>query len=322
MKKIIVYGLGKIFHNRVKDDFIWWSKKYEIIAFCDTAYSEKNMYIDNVSYPIIKPYELTKYSFDMIMITSTKFFDEICEELKQYGIQEEQIKSIYDILWRNYIDFEELDTIKCVDIGGPSSIFRDIYDKVDLVDIVNFSTVNEWNKQGLGNVFEYKEKKGSVIINDATDLEGIEDNSYDLVLSSNNLEHIANPLKALLEWKRILKRNGRLVVVVPNKKKCFDHNRDDVTFKHLLDDYNNEVTEADLTHLDEILEKHDLSMDEQAGTYEEFKNRSLYNFENRCLHHHVFNEEVLMKIGVFLEMNVCGISSNKGIDYIVSYKKN
>jgi hypothetical protein len=58
----------------------------------------------------------------------------------------------------------------------------------------------------------------------------------------------------------------------------------------MLEDYECDTQEDDLTHLPEILQLHDLSMDPPAGTAEEFRQRSLNNFENRCLHHHVFRE--------------------------------
>lgn len=41
---------------------------------------------------------------------------------------------------------------------------------------------------------------------------------------------------------------------------------------------------------------HDLSMDSPAGNLEEFAKRSLDNFNNRCLHHYVYNDELLMEI--------------------------
>jgi hypothetical protein len=66
-------------------------------------------------------------------------------------------------------------------------------------------------------------------------------------------------------------------------------------------DFEQNVGEDDLTHLQEILEKHDLKRDPLAGSWENFKQRSLDNFSNRCLHHHVFNEhnsrELLLRAG-------------------------
>lgn len=99
---------------------------------------------------------------------------------------------------------------KCVDIGGPSSIFFPIYDMADTVDIVNFAMNNIWGKLKSG--YYYKDRLvGKVIENDATDLRSISDGSYDVVLSSNNLEHIANPMKAVKEMVRVMRLGGGIV---------------------------------------------------------------------------------------------------------------
>jgi hypothetical protein len=80
-----------------------------------------------------------------------------------------------------------------------------------------------------------------------------------------------------------------LVLIVPDKTENFDHRRPCTRLEHLLDDFQRQVDEHDMTHLEEILSLHDLSRDPAAGSAEQFKTRSLRNFENRCLHHHVFD---------------------------------
>jgi SAM-dependent methyltransferase len=185
---------------------------------------------------------------------------------------------------------------KGIEIGGPSRLFKHqlpLYSKIQDLDNVNFSQQTIWDgaiKEG--KTFRWREDKvGWQFITDGTSLPQIASESYDFVLSSNCLEHIANPLKALDSWKRILKRNGALVIVLPNKESNFDHRRPVTTFEHLLEDYYNNTDERDLTHLEEILELHDLRLDPQAGDFENFKRRSLDNFTNRALHHHVFDLE-------------------------------
>jgi len=70
----------------------------------------------------------------------------------------------------------------------------------------------------------------------------------------------------------------------------------------MLQDYDQNIQDYDLTHLPEILLMHDLSMDRSAGTREAFRERSQKNFTNRCLHHHVFDEinsrELLIQAGM------------------------
>jgi hypothetical protein len=85
-------------------------------------------------------------------------------------------------------------------------------------------------------------------------------------------------------------------LVLPDNKKTFDHRREITDFSHLLDDYKNDINEYDLTHYDEIISKHDLTLDIGAGTIDDFIIRSKSNFEFRCLHHHVFDFELLCKL--------------------------
>jgi len=198
-----------------------------------------------------------------------------------------------------------------IEIGGPSSIF----DKGSLVPIYhiirslhgcNFSTKTIWEGSiNSGETFNYyKNRKGTQYICEASDMKIIPNSMYDFVISSNCLEHVANPLKALNEWLRIMKQSGTILLILPNKDFCFDHNRPITTFSHLLSDFQNDTKEDDMTHLDEILKLHDLSMDLPAGTFEQFKARSLKNFENRALHQHVFDMVLLRQIFDYLNLNI------------------
>lgn len=188
-----------------------------------------------------------------------------------------------------------------IEIGGPSSLFKyrlPVYNNLQNLDGVNFSGATVWEgsiKEGKTYNF-FKNKTGTQFISDGTELSQIGDGAYEFLLSSNCLEHIANPLKALHEWHRILKNKGVIILVLPNKASNFDHSRPVTSFQHILDDYHNCTTEYDLTHFDEIMELHDLSRDPPAGNLENFRNRSLDNFNNRTLHHHVFDLELMSSL--------------------------
>ena len=140
------------------------------------------------------------------------------------------------------------------------------------------------------------------------------------MLSSNCLEHIANPLKAIKEWKRVIKNSGYILIIVPNKKSNFDHKRTFTKFDNILSDFKNNIQENDLSHLDEILRLHDLSKDLAAGNYESFKARSLKNYQNRFLHHHVFNLELLELSLVFFKFRVLDKFEDNSDFYILGQK--
>lgn len=208
-----------------------------------------------------------------------------------------------------------------IEIGGPSMIFRivlPIYPVVSSLDGVNFQDETVWEgdiKSGKNYRF-YKNKVGTQFINDATQLKNIKSHTYDFLISSNCLEHVANPLKALDEWKRVLKPQGYLLLALPRKESNFDHQRPITKFDHILEDYHAKISEHDLTHLDEILELHDLARDHASINHDYFKSRCLNNFQNRCMHHHVFDMLLIEKIFEHCKIDVIQKNTTK-YDYII-----
>ena len=196
-----------------------------------------------------------------------------------------------------------------IEIGGPSKLFSStlpLYRIAKSIDGCNFSAYTVWEGsigEGL-NYNYYQGKKGYQYICEASDLKGIGSGKYDFLLASHCLEHCANSIKTVKEWLRVVKPGGCLLLVLPDRRYTFDHKRKVTTLEHLVNDYHNNVDEKDLTHLDEILELHDLSMDNAAGSPAEFKERSLKNFENRCLHHHVYDLNLLKEIYTFLNIEL------------------
>ena len=61
----------------------------------------------------------------------------------------------------------------------------------------------------------------------------------------------------------MLKDDGILLILIPHKAGTFDHKRPVTTISHLVED---------------------------------FKIRSENNFQNRCLHHHVFDTDLVVQI--------------------------
>jgi SAM-dependent methyltransferase len=200
-----------------------------------------------------------------------------------------------------------------LEIGGPSVVFEGgvrplpIYPRVGSLDNCDFSRDTTWATHQESFSFCAEKAPGKNIFRDASDLSSIASQSYDFILSSHNLEHFANPVKALQEWKRVTRPGGGLILVLPDYSRTFDHRRSPTTVDHMFEDFERDTQEDDLSHLPEILDKHDLSLDPGAGSAEEFRRRSLDNFHNRCLHHHVFNRansrELLTRCG----MNVLAV---------------
>ncbi|MBU1808106.1 MAG: class I SAM-dependent methyltransferase [Candidatus Omnitrophica bacterium] len=106
-----------------------------------------------------------------------------------------------------------------------------------LVDIVNnFSDKNSYK-------VDYQA--------DAHHLPGLPSASLDYVCASHVLEHLTNPIKAILEWTRILKPGGVIWLRIPDKRKTFDRTRNNTRLSHLIEDYEHNVPADDPTHIED-----------------------------------------------------------------------
>lgn len=184
-----------------------------------------------------------------------------------------------------------------LEIGGPSRLFGGrgilpLYPGAAILDNVNFATETAW-EHGLrdGGEFRFDARRtpGRQWMREAVNLAGLADESYDFVASSHCLEHVANPLRALQEWRRVTRRGGHLVLVLPDPSQTFDHRRPITTLDHLRRDLARDTGEDDMTHAPEAIALHDVARDPGIGSEAEFRTRTRDNPGNRCLHHHVFD---------------------------------
>jgi SAM-dependent methyltransferase len=125
--------------------------------------------------------------------------------------------------------------------------------------------------------------------------------SLDYVATSHVLEHTANPIAALCEWRRVLRVGGILYVVVPDKRYTWDHRRATTSWQHMLEDYRRRTTDCDETHVDEFLDNVDWPTYSPQTKPEEVdaertrrKNGYRSNIARRAIiniHFHVFDPE-------------------------------
>ncbi len=111
-----------------------------------------------------------------------------------------------------------------IEIGGPSPIFTNelpIYDVVENLDGCNFSNTTVWEgsiKEGKHYQFSH-DRTGYQYISEASDLNRIENSTYDFLLASHCLEHCANAIKTVSEWLRVIKPGGSYIIdLTPQRK--------------------------------------------------------------------------------------------------------
>jgi SAM-dependent methyltransferase len=212
-----------------------------------------------------------------------------------------------------------------LEIGGPSRVFSgkgiiSLYDIAETVDNVNYSRVTMWDNPDLSRFATFRK----TIISEASDLGNIESNSYDFVASSNVIEHLSNPLRALLEMKRVVRPGGLVIAIAPHKDITFDHKRSLTNIDSLIRVFKLSPPEGDISHfnLNEIFENYDLDLDPPAGDLDSFKKRTLDNKSNRALHQTVFNTQLLLEMFNWAEIKILFVKTSLMLGHILVIGEN
>jgi len=79
------------------------------------------------------------------------------------------------------------------------------------------------------------------------------DGELDYICSSHVLEHLPDPLYALHEWHRVLRKGGQLYLVIPDKRFTFDQPRRVTPPVHMLTDFWLRRKNADASHISDFI---------------------------------------------------------------------
>lgn len=215
-----------------------------------------------------------------------------------------------------------------LEVGGPSGYFSavgriPVYTVARALDNCNFAGATVW--EGTvhpGRTVQFAgRQRGRQFIAEATDLREMPDASYDFVISSNTLEHVANPIRALREWFRVVRPGGVLLLVLPHRDGTFDHRRPVTPLEHLVHDFEVDTPESDDTHVEEILRLHDLARDPEAGGRARFEARARDNLAKRTLHHHVFDTRSAAALVDHLGVEILAIEASRPYDILIAARK-
>jgi SAM-dependent methyltransferase len=190
---------------------------------------------------------------------------------------------------------EPLKGAVAIEPGGPSALFDrygslPIYRSLTAVDTVDFSEQTIWSGQQQTDAPIRRR-----LIGEAGCIDSFAENSYDALLASHVLEHVANPLGALAAWQRVVRPGGHVLLIMPHREGTFDHRRPITTLQHMREDAERVVQEDDMTHLEEVLRLHDLARDPGAPSRDAFAQRCRDNASLRAMHHHVFDSRTVVE---------------------------
>jgi SAM-dependent methyltransferase len=128
--------------------------------------------------------------------------------------------------------------------------------------------------------------KPDVVCNLLTDrLSMFDDRSQDFVIASHLLEHMADPIGLLDDIHRVLKAGGVALILLPDKRRTFDHARPITDIDHLVDEFRAGVTEVDDEHIRSFLQYTEpdyegavlgISDDERSKLFEWHRQRSIH----------------------------------------------
>lgn len=124
----------------------------------------------------------------------------------------------------------------------------------------------------------------------ADNLDKITDNSQDFIIGNHLFEHLENPIKTLIEWHRVLKNGGIILMAVPDKRRTFDINRERTTLEHIVLDYVDPSLDRDYEH---YLEFAGITLTESEDVQQEAMKLKETNYS---IHYHVFIEEDVQNI--------------------------
>jgi SAM-dependent methyltransferase len=205
-----------------------------------------------------------------------------------------------------------------IEIAGPTQLFWDntmlpLYHKFKTIDNINNTQFDVFE-----NTYDTEHSKiyNNIFNIDAIDLDKVIINKYDVCISSHFIEHVANPILLLKKIKNIIKDDGYILSILPNKNVFWDNIRNFTSIEHIINDYNNNIKEDDLTHLDENL-KTDHPWKHKYGN-EKFESICKNNYTTRVLHHHCFNEQLVRDIHEYVGFNTiyCKILHNDPLQIV------
>ncbi len=135
------------------------------------------------------------------------------------------------------------------------------------------------------------------------------DSALDYVVSSHVIEHFFDPIKAIKEWLRVVKKDGFVIMIVPHKERTFDVNKLETDYEELLKRHSGEI------QIQDYIEQHDKTHDKtsiKSFNHKLIKNKELSNDAIRYTtddHHHW----CIWRTEDFLEL--CKVSNFNVVEY-------
>lgn len=203
---------------------------------------------------------------------------------------------------------------------------------------VEVDTIDRWNPEELKSLFlelpDFAPREATFYGDVSADgLSMFESESYDFVICSHVLEHVANPFWLVEELARVLKPNGVLYLAIPEGRFGFDVGRKLTTYEDLL-----LLRETGVRHISDeqvidFLKSPRIAQNpriaRQLASGKPFPPRALESRRQRSFHVHVWDtREFPLQItrfalhaGLDLELLDLSLYANNGYEGVVIFRK-
>jgi predicted SAM-dependent methyltransferase len=131
------------------------------------------------------------------------------------------------------------------------------------------------------------------------EISGVPDESLDFIVACHVIEHTRNPVKAIARSFECLKKGGKLVLVVPDKRLTFDKTRELTTLEHNIADYMHPDTQRDEQHYFDYCRN---VMGISDDTLDSFVRSAIER--NMDLHFHVWTYDSFLSLTSYIKQNL------------------
>jgi len=145
------------------------------------------------------------------------------------------------------------------------------------------------------------------VIDDAESLATVADGSFDFLIAAHVIEHMRNPIGALVNWLRVVRDGGLVYLIVPDKRRTFDRLRVRTTLEHMVLDYQQPSRERDFEHfLDYAVFVHHAMIDQAIGEATRLRDADY------SIHFHVFLPQDVVRVAEWIHGHVTPVHVAEG----------
>lgn len=183
-----------------------------------------------------------------------------------------------------------------LEVGALDKPFMFKFSKMKYADVSNVEQL----KQGIKDLNISGLYKKSYIKSDFLmqfpkfDLPQISSESFDFVYSSHSLEHSKNPIFAIAEYLRIVKKNGIIYTIIPNRKFTWEFNRPTTNAHSIIRKFEENIFHYTKQEAEEIIKFHG-----GHSLYKTMQKKDIdfITKDNLGRHHyHTFDDSNILKI--------------------------